>query len=160
MSSFRNELLLHARESRVPRDSVAARRAAIGLSAGRRPFCGTLGGNTSGMRLAALTSVVLLAIVGSAAARDVGRKPALRLVDRVPLTLVGLQFLPHERVTMRVEISGTESTEMSRRRATVGRNATFRVVIQSATLSRCDMLRVFAVGSGGSRAVLKLLPSP
>ena len=43
---------------------------------------------------------------------------------------------------------------------TVRRNATFRVVIQSATLSRCDMLRVFAVGSGGSRAVLKLLPSP
>jgi hypothetical protein len=107
------------------------------------------------MKLAVLTGLVVFAMAGSAGAGGVGQKPALRLVDRTPVTVVGVQFTPGERVLVRVESARTWT-----RRATAKTSGTFRVVLQSATVSRCEALRVIAIGSRGSRAILKLLPPP
>jgi hypothetical protein len=46
------------------------------------------------------------------------------------------------------------------RRVTASSQGTFRTVLQEAGVDRCDTIFVGAVGTRGSNAVLKMLPSP
>ena len=107
------------------------------------------------MKLAVLIGVLVFGIAGAAGAAEVHAKPALRLTDRTPVTIAGSGFVSGERVLVRVASRGTWT-----RRATAGGSGTFRVVVQSATVDRCELLRAVATGSRGSRATLKLLPQP
>jgi hypothetical protein len=80
------------------------------------------------------------------------RAASLRLVRKAPLAVRGEQFRPGERVRLQAMLKrGTV--------ATADGHGSF-VAQFGAAKSRCDVVRVIAVGSEGSHAVLKLLPSP
>jgi hypothetical protein len=79
----------------------------------------------------------------------------LRLQDRSPITLAGAGFTRGERVRVTLD-RRTNSIRIIR----AGRNGAFVVMFRGASASRCDLVRVIATGSGGSRAVLKILPAP
>lgn len=79
----------------------------------------------------------------------------LRLQDRTPITLAGAGFRQGERVRVTL-VRQTSSGRMIR----AGRNGSFVVIFRGATATRCDLVRAVAVGSGGTRAVLKILPAP
>jgi hypothetical protein len=68
---------------------------------------------------------------------------------------MGSHFRSHERVRATVTVSGARSTQRVR---ASGRGS---FVVDFATgVDRCSAVRVLAVGTGGSRAVLKYLPAP
>lgn len=98
-------------------------------------------------------AVAVAAVPPAAGERSV--KPSLRLASLAPLTLRGTGFVPRERV--RIEVSGTAA---ARRRTLALASGSFTVRFDGVALTRCDFVRVVAVGSRGSRAVLKHLPSP
>jgi hypothetical protein len=77
-------------------------------------------------------------------------RPVLRLVSSAPLKVKGEHFRAgeHVRVTARAHKAST----------TARSNGIFVITIPGAT--RCDRVRVVAVGSAGSYAVLKTLPAP
>jgi hypothetical protein len=75
----------------------------------------------------------------------------LRLIDRSPVTLRGQGFRARELVRV------TRQKGSWRIRATP--RGTF-VLVVGGTIDRCSTVRFVAVGSNGSRAVLKILPSP
>ena len=81
--------------------------------------------------------------------------PSIALTARAPLTVRGLRFHAGERV--RVTVSGT-GTVSRWTRAT--RSGTFAVRFDGVTVTRCELIRVVAVGGSGSRAGLKTLPAP
>lgn len=64
------------------------------------------------------------------------------------MTVRGDHFRPRERVRL--------EARADKIRATADRHGVFIATIPGAT--RCDVTRILATGSGGSRAVLKLLP--
>jgi hypothetical protein len=111
------------------------------------------------MRKAAVAALLLLAfglVVGFTLVRSSddaqARAASLRLVRKAPLTVRGEHFRPGERVRLRAMLNrGTV--------ATAGDRGSF-VAQFGAPKSRCDLVRVIAVGSEGSHAVLKLLPAP
>lgn len=80
---------------------------------------------------------------------------ALRLQDRSPVIVAGTGFERGEQVRVTL-IRDTSTWRFVR----AGRPGTFVVTFAGASVSRCDLVRVVAVGSRGSRAVLKILPSP
>lgn len=80
---------------------------------------------------------------------------SLRLQDRSPITVTGAGFDRGERVRVTLTMDTT-----TRKTALAGRRGTFRVVFAGTTASRCDMVRVVAVGGNGSRAAVKILPAP
>jgi hypothetical protein len=99
----------------------------------------------------AATAVFALASLPTSA----GQSATVRLQDRTPVTVAGAGFDRGERV--RVTLTIDTSTRTTTR---AGRRGTFRVVFAGATATRCDMIRVVAIGGEGSRAVLKILPAP
>lgn len=91
-------------------------------------------------------SLVAVEVTGAAT-----RAPSLRLLARQPLTVTGKGFGPLERV--RLVASWESGKAMRRTRATHA--GAFLVRFRSIRLGRCEALRVSAVGSRGSRAVLE-----
>ena len=101
--------------------------------------------------------IVLIAVSGIAvsSAGGTSQKQTLRVVDRDPLTLRGEGFQARERV--RVTLSAPVAERKLTRATWVG---TFRVTFLEVSTTRCDMVRVVAVGGQGSRATVKYLPAP
>jgi hypothetical protein len=103
--------------------------------------------------LAACALVACFAVVAVSA--SAGVSASIRLQDRSPITVTGAGFDRGERLRVTLTMDTT-----ARKTALAGRRGTFRVVFGGTTASRCDMVRVVAVGGDGSRAVLKTLPAP
>jgi hypothetical protein len=105
-------------------------------------------------------AAVLLAIllgVSACGGSDSGSRPsssaALTLVDPNPLTVRGSGFQPGERV--RLELGSGRATT----RARASEHGSFRSSFD-VPMTRCDRVRVIAIGSKGSRVVFKRLPAP
>jgi hypothetical protein len=98
--------------------------------------------------------VVTLALgltVGTAeASSDVRTRPTLQVVRYTPLIVRGRHFQPAERI--RVTAAGRTW------RLRANRSGAF--VLSLGEHDRCNWVRVVAVGSEGSRVILKILPSP
>ncbi len=111
------------------------------------------------MRRGVAVAVLLAAALVSAAATTAAStqpKPRLTLVATAPLTVIGTNFRSRERVRV-IAIVGAERET---RRTRASSSGTFRVAFSEAVrLDRCLGIFVSAVGSGGSRAALKL-PQP
>jgi hypothetical protein len=103
------------------------------------------------LALAAATAL----IVGGQSTGSPGGNPSLRVVDLQPLTIRGQGFAVRERV--RVNLSGM--TQASRR-VIVNRFGVFNLRFVKVTATRCDLIRVVAIGGGGRRTWLKWLPAP
>ena len=76
--------------------------------------------------------------------------PALRLVDRAPVTFRGTSFKPRERVRVIVVAASGTATRLVRASSSGG----FTVVYRDLRFDPC--LEARAVGQGGSRAWFKL----
>jgi hypothetical protein len=100
----------------------------------------------------------LIALVLPASAAGVGagseakRVPALRLLDRQPLTLRGKSFLPRELVRVTVTTDGKSTVKRIRATAT----GTFTANFVAVELDRCSGALVVASGLRGSQARLKV----
>jgi hypothetical protein len=104
----------------------------------------------------ALVAAAGLAVAGTPGAQgDRANKASLRLVSFAPLTARGAGFRARE--TVRVDLLG-EAT--ARRRARASATGSFVVRFDGVSATRCDVIRAIAVGSSGTRAGLKYLPSP
>jgi hypothetical protein len=102
--------------------------------------------------LAVFAAVVVGGVLGVCTAS--ANAPALlTLQARDPVTIRGVGFKPAERV--RVSLAQPGALKVVR----AGSGGSFLVVLPSGT-SRCDLVRVVALGGSGSRATLKVLPSP
>jgi hypothetical protein len=106
------------------------------------------------LRRAAL--IALVALVAGSATAGAASRPALRLLDRSPVTVRGDHFAPRERVRLTVTSDG----EVKRVAVRSTANGIFRASLETMTVDRCSMVRVVAVGGEGSHAVLKMLPPP
>jgi hypothetical protein len=104
----------------------------------------------------AVAAAVGLAVAHTSAAES-GRstKASLRLLTFAPPTVRGTGFGARERV--RLDLLAPET---ARRRAIAGATGSFVVRFEGVPATRCDLIRVVAVGSRGSRAGLKYLPAP
>jgi hypothetical protein len=99
-----------------------------------------------------LAAVALGCSAGSAVGGSESRPAAsLQVVKRVPLTLKGRSFRAGE--TVRVVAAGART-----QRVRASQSGTFVVTLGGP--DRCSTTRVLATGSGGSQAILKVLPSP
>jgi hypothetical protein len=103
--------------------------------------------------LVALTLAASGSAVGTGFGSEAAR-PSLRLVDRDPFTVKGLNFKPRERVKVVLH-----ADEVMSRRATANELGAFLVRFGEVSIGRCDAFSVRAFGSRGSRAALKL-PQP
>ena len=74
----------------------------------------------------------------------------LKLVAASPAAIRGQHFRPNEHVRIKARARSSN--------VTADGQGTFVVTIRGAT--RCDLVRIVAVGSAGSYAVLKALPPP
>ena len=110
------------------------------------------------MRIGALVTVSAAALVlaGTTGARtDQPQKASLRLVSFDPVVIRGAGFASREAV--RVDLSGAF---LARRRTVATATGSLSVRFADVHATRCDVIRVVAVGSRGTRAGLKSLPSP
>ncbi|HEV8687160.1 MAG TPA: hypothetical protein VGQ84_07780 [Gaiellaceae bacterium] len=108
------------------------------------------------MRTLCATAVaVVLAAFVAGDALTAPNRPVLRLAKLQPLTVVGRSFPAGERVRVRV-LAPVTAFRWTR----ADRNGSFTVRFGDIPATRCDVIRVIAVGSGGSRVVLKELPAP
>ena len=98
---------------------------------------------------------VIAALVATEATSATPRHPTLRLAKFQPLTVVGRSFSPRERVRVQVR-----APEVATRRAIADQTGSFTVRFVDIGATRCDVVRVVAIGSGSGRVVLKELPSP
>jgi len=98
-------------------------------------------------------AIALAATALAGAAPAVAAGPSLRLQTGTPLVLVGSGFRSAEHVT--VTASGVRVLHW---RVIAVRGA-FRVSLGGLVLSRCNAVSIVAVGSAGSRVVLKI-PRP
>ena len=109
---------------------------------------------TRTLLIALAAALALGSSSGTASGRsDANATPTLRLVRMAPLAVRGEHFRAGERV--RFKVNGRQRAA----RAAANRRGAF-VVTLGDRASRCDTVRVLAVGSAGSRVVLKILPSP
>jgi hypothetical protein len=102
----------------------------------------------------ALAAATVLA-VGEQSLGSSGDKPTLRVLDVEPLTVRGEGFTSRERV--RVNLLG--KTHLTRR-VIANRFGVFNVRFTNMTATRCDLIRVVAIRSGGRRTWVKWLPAP
>jgi hypothetical protein len=106
------------------------------------------------------TILLLLALGGAVLAGGGSARTAqtakLRLLAMNPLTVVGTGF--HSRARERVTATSAGATQTVR--ATATRTGSFRVTFDELAPSRCDLIRVVAVGRAGATVVLKRLPLP
>jgi hypothetical protein len=99
-------------------------------------------------------SAVVAAALFAVQATSATTPPSLRLVKFQPLTVQGRSFAPGERVRVRVL-----APDAAFRWATADRVGSFTARFDIPA-TRCDLIRVIAIGSGAGRVVLKRLPSP
>jgi hypothetical protein len=104
---------------------------------------------------AVVAAALALVLSGVGAGAGSSKRPSLRFAQTVPLRIAGSHFRARERVRVTATVSAMSST---RRLRASGRGAF--VVVFAVGAGRCSEVRVIAVGSGGSRATLKHLPSP
>jgi hypothetical protein len=104
---------------------------------------------------AVVAAAIALFLAGLGAGSTSTRHASLHLVRPAPLQLVGMGFRARERV--RVVASAARARETRHVRAS--RRGAF-VVTFSLAPGHCSGLRVVAVGSAGSRALLKRAPLP
>lgn len=107
------------------------------------------------------TALLLLLALGGAVLAGAGsarteQTAKLRLVAMNPLTVAGTGFHSRERARVTATSAGATQTV----RVTATRTGSFRVTLDQLIPGRCDLIRVVAVGRGGTSAVLKRLPSP
>ena len=105
--------------------------------------------------IALVAAVTLIAVGPAPAGGDRTAKASLRVASFAPLTIRGSGFRAREAV--RVDLSGVAT---GRRRAVASPTGSFSVRFDGVAATRCDVIRAIAVGSRGSRAGLKYLPSP
>lgn len=106
-------------------------------------------------RTALAVALVAVALGASTTGHSASsREPAMKIIDRTPLTLRGTGFAPAERVRLVVRVPGRVQ-----KRVTASRRGAFVVAFDKAAYNRCSGLTAFAIGSLGSRARL-LLPAP
>jgi hypothetical protein len=98
-----------------------------------------------------------VAAVAAAPPDRTSAQPALRLVDRAPVTVQGRHFRALERVKVTLY---KETAAVRTRRAKASRAGVFTAALPEVRIDRCDTIMIRAVGSGGSLAQLKLLPRP
>ena len=98
-------------------------------------------------------AALALAAAFAAPAAAVG-SARVRLVDRDPVSVVGAGFRPAERVTVTV----TADTLSLRRVVSATGEGRISARWQRSLAEGCSAVLVRAVGSAGSRAVLKLPP--
>lgn len=112
-------------------------------------------------RVATLIGVVSLAVPAALLASPDGSpasqtaRASVALVSKSPVTVRGTGFRVRERVQVRIEGSVARTRSI---RATAG--GAFVVRFDGVTVTRCDMVRIVAIGGAGSRAVQKYLPAP
>ncbi len=106
------------------------------------------------VRNACLVLLVALS-VGSSVATAQGSRPTLALAQSQPLVLVGRNFGPAEAVALTVPARKT-----SRITLRADRRGSFSLTLRTIAVSRCSGFTVTAIGSRGSRAILKRLPLP
>ncbi len=80
----------------------------------------------------------------------------LQLLTVRPLTVVGRGFHARERVI----VTATSADRLQGARITAGPTGAFRVTLARLAFSRCDLIRVIAIGRNGRSVTLKRLPSP
>jgi hypothetical protein len=103
----------------------------------------------------ALAAATLALFAGMSSTAAPAGKASLQLLTLQPLTVRGQGFAARERV--RIEVYGVARAT---RRLTATRFGTFRTRFDGVTATRCDMVRLVAVGGAGSRASTKMLPAP
>lgn len=103
--------------------------------------------------IALTMSMTLVGTAASGANETLSGKATLKLQGGAPLTLRGARFVPAERVVVSVK-RGQRQTK----RVTANDRGSFVVTFPQISYDRCDALFALAVGSRGSRAVLKMLP--
>ncbi len=107
--------------------------------------------------MAPVTAVLLGILLAVSACSGSGSGPsssaALRFAETTPLTVRGSGFQPGERV--RLDLGSSGATTWARASGRGSFRASFDVPV-----TRCDRIRVMAIGSKGSRVVLKRLPAP
>jgi hypothetical protein len=101
----------------------------------------------------ALAACTVAALCFGGFASASGTRPALKLLSIHPATVRGLNFQSAERV--RVYLVGTQPEMMRVRAATTG---TFKAAFADTAFDRCTAFAVRAVGSLGSRALLRFNP--
>jgi hypothetical protein len=102
--------------------------------------------------IAVLMTVALGCTAGTAVSgSETPSKASLQLVRKTPLTVRGQGFRARESVRV--------SAAARNWRLRASPRGTF-VLTLGARVDRCNAVRVLAVGTGGSRAVLKVLASP
>jgi hypothetical protein len=106
------------------------------------------------MRHSVLLIGLMAVLAPAAALGTTGTVPSLRLVDRAPLTIAGVNFASRElvRVTATVE----DGTAVRSVRA--GYHGGFVARFPALTVGRCSAFRINAKGATGTRAALKLFP--
>lgn len=102
------------------------------------------------MRRLALPLVAAATLASVPAAHGVAGRPALRVTQRQPVTVVGAQFRPHEhvRVVVRTRRSYARETDASAA-------GSFRIRFPRVRLGVCTPYSARATGNRGSRAVAK-----
>ncbi len=101
------------------------------------------------MRRSPLLAAIAIAVAATPALGAPNARPALRLLDRAPVTVTGRGFEPQETVRVRLAADGRSWT----RRAVASATGTFRARF-TISLGRCESLSLQAFGSAGSRARL------
>jgi hypothetical protein len=104
---------------------------------------------------AVVSAAVALVVSGVGTGAGSSQRPSLRFAQTVPLRIAGSHFRARERVRVTATVSATGST----RRLRASGRGSFAVAF-AVGAGRCSEVRVIAVGTAGSRATLKHLPSP
>jgi hypothetical protein len=99
--------------------------------------------------IALLATVALGCGAGSAdGGQEAATKASLQVVRQTPMTIRGQGFRPHESV--RVSAASRQWSPKASERGS------FVLALRGA--NRCKIVRVVAVGSNGSRAILRVIP--
>ena len=95
-------------------------------------------------------AVVVTAVVVAGSSSGGAARASLQLLQGKPLVVRGAGFRAAEKVRV------TVYAKVGRvKRATAASDGTFRSTFRDVALSRCERVRVVAVGNRGSRAELK-----
>jgi hypothetical protein len=104
---------------------------------------------------AAIAAALALSFSALGGASGSAHRASLRVAKNLPLTVTGSHFKSHERVRVTASLSGEATIRHRVRASSAGSFST-----AFTGIARCSMVRVVAVGSGGSRVTLKRLPAP
>jgi hypothetical protein len=105
--------------------------------------------------LCVLALVAIGAFSSASAAGDMAVRPSLTVSAPGPLVVSGTRFRPYERVTLRFVVNGELSLKVVRASAAGRLVARFLRGVPD-----CEGFTVSAVGSRGSRVLVRQLPPP